>query len=105
MSTGLKGLVDKVKGLASSHPKQADQAVEKAGDEVDQKTGGKYSSQVDTAEQKAEGYLGTQGNQASADAGADSQAAGAAETQATDTADSAATDAQSAATEQTDQQQ
>ena len=59
----LGSLASKAKDLASRHPKQTDQALDKAGAEVNKETGGKYSGQVDSAEQKAEGYLGVQGDQ------------------------------------------
>lgn len=44
------GLMDKAKDLASKHGDKIDQAVEKAGDLVDDKTGGKYSDKVDQAQ-------------------------------------------------------
>ena len=51
------GFMDKIKGMFGKHGDQAKQAVEKAGDAVDQKTGGKYSSQVDTAQEKADEFI------------------------------------------------
>lgn len=51
------GLMDKVKGLLGQHPDQAKSAVEKSGDAVDEKTGDRYSSQVDTAQAKADEYI------------------------------------------------
>ena len=51
------GLMDKIKGMLGQHSDQAKGAVEKAGDTVDDKTGGKYSSQVDTAQDKAEDFI------------------------------------------------
>lgn len=44
------GFLDKVKKLVGEHDEKIDQAVEKAGDIVDQKTAGKYSDKVDKAQ-------------------------------------------------------
>jgi uncharacterized protein YjbJ (UPF0337 family) len=51
------GLMDKIKSMLGQHSAEAKGAVEKAGDAVDDKTGGKYSSQVDTAQDKAEDFI------------------------------------------------
>ena len=51
------GLMDKIKGMLGQHSEEAKGAVEKAGDAVDDKTGDKYSSQVDTAQDKAEDFI------------------------------------------------
>ncbi|KOU19034.1 kanamycin biosynthetic protein [Streptomyces sp. WM6372] len=45
-------MLDKLKGLLKGHEDTARQGVEKAGDAVDAKTGNKYQSQVDMAQQK-----------------------------------------------------
>ena len=47
------GFLDKVKGLVSKNADKVDTAIDKAGDIVDQKTQGKYSSQVDKAQDAA----------------------------------------------------
>jgi MT0933-like antitoxin protein len=39
--------MDKAKDFAEDHDKQVDQGIEKAGDQVDQRTGEKHSSQID----------------------------------------------------------
>ncbi len=39
---------------ADTVEKVSDQAIDKVGDVVDEKTGGKYADQVDTAQQKAD---------------------------------------------------
>lgn len=52
-----KGLADKAKDLAGKHPDQADKVVEKGGDAVDARTGGKYASHVDTGQEKANTFL------------------------------------------------
>jgi MT0933-like antitoxin protein len=49
--------LDKAKEMLSGHKDQAKQAVEKAGDVVDDKTGDKYKSQVDMGQQKADELL------------------------------------------------
>jgi MT0933-like antitoxin protein len=60
MPAGNEGILDKVKEVAerfsgkardlfSQHSDQADAAIDKAGDVVDDKTGGKYSEHVDKA--------------------------------------------------------
>lgn len=50
--------LDKAKDFAGKHDEQVDSAVDKAGDQVDQKTGGKYEQHVDTAQDKAGDVLG-----------------------------------------------
>ena len=47
------GFLDKVKDLASKNADKVDTAIEKVGDAVDKKTGNKYSSQVDKAQEAA----------------------------------------------------
>ncbi|RSS54074.1 antitoxin [Streptomyces sp. WAC01280] len=56
-------MLDKLKGMLKGHEDTARQGVEKAGDAVDAKTGNKYQSQVDTAQQKINEQLGTQQQQ------------------------------------------
>ncbi|MEV0916887.1 antitoxin [Streptomyces sp. NPDC049967] len=51
-------MLDKIKDLMKGHPDQARQGVEKGGDIVDKKTGGKYGGQVDSAQQKLNDQLG-----------------------------------------------
>jgi MT0933-like antitoxin protein len=46
-------IFDKAKSLLSKNKSAAKTGIDKAGDIVDQKTGGKYESQVDTAQEKA----------------------------------------------------
>lgn len=47
------GLMDKIKGMLGQHDEQVDQGIDKAGDVVDDKTGGKYTGQVDKAQDAA----------------------------------------------------
>ena len=54
-------LVEKVKQLAGKHPDQVNKGVDQAEHVADQKTGGKYDSQIQEGGDRAKGYLGTQG--------------------------------------------
>ncbi|GAB7184812.1 antitoxin [Kitasatospora sp. Ki12] len=45
-------MMDKLKSLLKGHEEQADKAVDKAGDTVDERTQGKYSGQVDAAQEQ-----------------------------------------------------
>jgi len=47
------GFLDKVKNLVAKNADKVDTAIDKAGDIVDQKTQGKYTSQVDKAQDAA----------------------------------------------------
>lgn len=55
---GLGDIVNKAKDLAADHPDQVNQGIDKAGDAVDERTGGKYVGQVDKAQEAAQGHLG-----------------------------------------------
>ncbi|MEU9040681.1 MULTISPECIES: antitoxin [unclassified Kitasatospora] len=46
-------MMDKLKSLLKGHEEQADKAVDHAGDTVDERTQGKYSGQVDAAQEQA----------------------------------------------------
>ena len=52
--------MDRAKKLASEHSDQADQGLDEAAKVAGEKTGGKYDSQIQAGEQKAEDYLGVQ---------------------------------------------
>ncbi|MFC0004958.1 antitoxin [Micromonospora siamensis] len=43
----MSNFMDKAQDFADKHDKQVDQGLEKAGDQVDQRTGGKYDQQID----------------------------------------------------------
>ena len=58
----LGGFADKAKEFAEEHPDQVDKGVDKAGDVADEKTGGRFSDQIQQGEQRAEDFLG-QGDQ------------------------------------------
>ena len=47
----------KAKDLISGHKEQVGDGIGKAGDFIDEKTGGKYADKVDMAQEKAEGYV------------------------------------------------
>ena len=49
----LKGIVDKGKDLAAENSDKIDDVVEKAGDFIDNKTGGKYSDKIDKVQEAA----------------------------------------------------
>ncbi|MET9700385.1 antitoxin [Streptomyces sp. NPDC006529] len=51
-------VMDKLKQMLKGHEDQAGKGIDKAGDFVDEKSQGKYSSQVDTAQEKLKQQLG-----------------------------------------------
>jgi hypothetical protein len=53
-------MADQAKDFAGQHDKQSDEALDKAAEFADDKTGNKYDSQVQSGENKAESYLGVQ---------------------------------------------
>jgi MT0933-like antitoxin protein len=52
------GFLDDAKKFIDEHDDQVDQAIEKAGDLVDDKTGHRYADQVDTAQDVAQEKTG-----------------------------------------------
>ncbi|HEY0001031.1 MAG TPA: antitoxin [Actinoplanes sp.] len=50
--------LDKAKDIADKHDEQVDQGVQKAGDQVDQRTGEKYSGQIDKGVDEAQKRTG-----------------------------------------------
>lgn len=46
------GLLDKIKGMLSGNADKVKGGLEKAGDMVDEKTGGKFTDNIDMAEEK-----------------------------------------------------
>ena len=50
--------MDDAKRLADEHDEQVDEALQRAGDEVDKRTGDKYESQVDRAVDEAQRRTG-----------------------------------------------
>lgn len=53
-------VMDKMKDMLTGHQDQAKQAVQKAGDAIDAKTGGKYESKVDKAQNAADQQIDRQ---------------------------------------------
>ena len=52
--------MDDAKKLASEHSDVADKGFDQAAQMADEKTGGKFDSQIQSGEQQAESYLGVQ---------------------------------------------
>ncbi|MCP3939515.1 MAG: antitoxin [Actinomycetia bacterium] len=52
------GLFDKAKDLAGENADKVDDALDKAGEMADDKTGGKYTDEIETAVEKAKDVLG-----------------------------------------------
>ena len=52
--------MDEAKDLASEHSDLADKGFDEAAQAADQKSGGKFDSQIQEGEQQAEGFLGVQ---------------------------------------------
>ncbi|MFF8769340.1 antitoxin [Kitasatospora sp. NPDC015120] len=50
-------MFDKLKSMLKGHEDQAEKGVDKGGDMVDERTQGKYSSQVDTGQEKLKDQL------------------------------------------------
>jgi MT0933-like antitoxin protein len=50
--------MDEAKKFADSHEEQVDSAVEKAGQEADERTGNRYDSQIQKGEKLAEEHIG-----------------------------------------------
>jgi MT0933-like antitoxin protein len=50
---------DEAKKLAGEHPDMANKGIEEAGQAVGDRAGGKFDSQIEQGEQKAEEFLGT----------------------------------------------
>jgi hypothetical protein len=57
--------MDEAKNLAGEHADVVDKGLDQAEQEAENKTGGKFDSEIQAGEQQAEGFLGTdqQGNQ------------------------------------------
>ncbi|MEV5878977.1 antitoxin [Streptomyces sp. NPDC052101] len=52
-------LMDKLKSMLKGHEEMADKGIDKGGDYIDQRTGDKYQSQVDAAQDKLKNEFGT----------------------------------------------
>jgi hypothetical protein len=53
------GFLDKAKEFADKHDEQVDQGLEKAGEQIDQRTGNKYSDHIDKGVDQAQQRTGT----------------------------------------------
>ncbi|HEV2759302.1 MAG TPA: antitoxin [Acidimicrobiales bacterium] len=51
------GLFDKAKDLAGQHADKVGDAIDKAADMVDEKTGGKYADHIDKGAEAAKGFV------------------------------------------------
>jgi MT0933-like antitoxin protein len=51
--------MDKAKDVADQHDDQVDSGLEKAGEQIDERTGNKYSSQIDKGVDQAQERTGT----------------------------------------------
>ncbi|MFI7604930.1 antitoxin [Micromonospora sp. NPDC049366] len=54
----MSDFMDKAKDFANKHDKQVDQAVRKAGDMANRRTGGKYKDQIDKGVDRAQTRTG-----------------------------------------------
>src|SRR4051794_20787148 len=52
------GLMDKVKGIVSKNSEKITTGIDKAGDVIDKKTGGKYAAKIDKAQDAAAKAVG-----------------------------------------------
>jgi hypothetical protein len=52
------GFLDKAKEFADKHDEQVDQALEKVGEQIDQRTGGKHAAHIDRAVDEAQKRTG-----------------------------------------------
>jgi MT0933-like antitoxin protein len=66
-------MANKAKDFAGDHDKQSDEALDKADKFADDKTGNKYDSQIQSGEDKAEGYLGVEDQDKAQDQGQQNQ--------------------------------
>jgi hypothetical protein len=60
----MNDFMDKAKDFADKHDKQVDEGLERAGDQVDQRTGGKHDEHIDKAVDQAQSRTGS-GDQSS----------------------------------------
>ena len=51
--------MDEAKKLASEHPDMVDKGLDQVEQDAENRTGGRFDSQIQGAEQQAEGFLGT----------------------------------------------
>ncbi len=51
------GIFDKAKQFADDNPDKVNQGIDKGGDAIDQRTGGKHAEHVDKVQDGAKGFL------------------------------------------------
>jgi hypothetical protein len=56
-------MMDKIKHMLKGHEDKAGKGIDKAGDAIDTKTQGKYTGQVDTAQDKLKDEFGSERGQ------------------------------------------
>jgi hypothetical protein len=61
------GLLDKVKGLLGQNSDKVEDAIDKAADAADDKTGGKYADKIDAGADKAKDVVGGLGAEGEAE--------------------------------------
>jgi hypothetical protein len=61
MEANTMGIFDKAKEFVQGNPDKVNGAVDKAGDAINDKTGGKHADKIDTAKGKVGDALGNQG--------------------------------------------
>lgn len=54
------GIFDDLKDAADKHEDQVEQGIDKVGNLIDEKTGGKFADQVDQAQDFLKGHIGKQ---------------------------------------------
>lgn len=54
---GIGNLIAKAKDMVAKNKDTASEGVEKAGDMIDEKTGGKHTDRIDQAEDAAKGFI------------------------------------------------
>ncbi len=52
------GILDDIKAAANANEAQVEDAIDKVGDFIDEKTGGKFADQVDQVQQAAKDFVG-----------------------------------------------
>jgi len=60
------GLLDKIKAMIGGNADKVKQGIDKAGDMVDEKTGGKFGDKIDMAQEKIGDVLDKEGGEAEA---------------------------------------
>lgn len=67
------GLFDKAQEAAQEHSEEVEGAAEKVGEFVDEKTGGQFSDQIETGQEKLSEFLGNEGEEGAEGGGGGNQ--------------------------------